>query len=241
MKIYWAGDSLSEQYNIILFPTTGLAQGMELYLKKEIKIYNHALGGRSTKSFIEEGRLDAIEKEISSEDFLFLMFGANDELVNDEIRYTTPYGTYKYYLKKFVDVAKKTGATPVLITPLERRCFKDAWNLGEGRLADYAAGMKQVAEEEQVALIDLYTKSRAKMEEAGAVETTKWFLHLAKGEYPSYPEGKVDDCHLNQNGARIFAGLIAEGLMELGGIYAELISEGVRKLIKPNYDTALEK
>ena len=78
--------------------------------------------------------------------------------------------------------------------------------------------MKQVAQEEQVALIDLWAKSRAKMEEAGAVETTKWFLHLAKGQYPSCPEGKIDNSHLSPDGARIFAGLVAEGLMELGGI-----------------------
>ena len=63
------------------------------------------------------------------------------------------------------------------------------------------------------------------MEEAGAVETTKWFMHLAKGEYPAFPEGKVDNTHLKPEGARIFAGLIAEGLKELGGVYAELLVE----------------
>lgn len=87
--------------------------------------------------------------------------------------------------------------------------------------------MKQVTEEENVALIDLYTKSRAKMEEVGAVETTKWFMHLAKGEYPAYPEGKVDNTHLKPEGARIFAGLVAEGLKELGGVYADLLVERV--------------
>jgi len=124
-------------------------------------------------------------------------------------------------------VARNAGAIPVLITPASRRCFVDAWKLEEKtRLTDYADGMRQVAEEEQVALVDLYSKSRAKLEEAGPVETTKWYMHLAKGEYPSCPDGIMDDTHFKPEGARIFAGLVAEGLKELGGIYAELLIEG---------------
>lgn len=242
MKIFWAGDSISAQYNITQYPSTGLGQGMERYVKKEIKIHNHAVGGRSTKSFIAEGRLAEIEKEISAGDFLFIKFGHNDEKKQDENRYTTPYGTYKEYLKQYIQVARNAGATPLLITPLERRCFKDAWNLeDESGHTDYVAGMKQVAEEEQVALIDLWSMSRAKMQEAGAVETTKWYLHLAKGQYPSCPEGKVDNSHLSPEGAVIYAGLIAEGLMKLGGIYADLLVDGIGAAVKPSYDTVIEK
>ena len=227
MKIFYVGDSSCAQNNITTFPLTGIGQGLELYVKKEIKIHNHAANGRSTKSFIDQGRLDVIENEIRTGDFLFIQFGHNDEKESDKSRYTTPFGTFKENLKKFIDVARNAGAVPVLITPLERRCFEDAWKLGAGTHSDYVAGMKQVAEEENVALIDLYTKSRAKMEEAGAVETTKWFMHLAKGEYPAYPEGKVDNTHLKPEGARIFAGLVAEGLKELGGVYADLLVEGL--------------
>ncbi len=182
-----------------------------------------------------------MEQEIAFGDFLFIKFGHNDEKEYDAARYTTPYGTFKENLKKFIQVARNAGATPVLITPLERRCFKDAWNLGEGEHGDYVTGMKQVAEEEQVALIDLWTKSRAKMEEAGAVEATKWFLHLAKGQYPSCPEGKIDNSHLSPEGTRIFAGLVAEGLMELGGIYVELLVKGIGAVVKSTYDTVIEK
>ena len=226
-RIFYAGDSTCAQNNITTFPQTGIGQGLELYIKKEIKIHNHAVNGRSTKSFIEQGRLAVIEQQVLAGDFLFIQFGHNDEKEYDKDRYTTPYGTYKEYLKKFITVAKSAGAIPVLITPLERRCFVDAWKLGEGDHGEYVAGMKQVAEEEKVALIDLYSKSRAKMEEAGAVETTKWFMHLAKGECPFCPEGKIDNTHLKAEGARVFAGLIAEGLKELGGIYAELLVDGI--------------
>lgn len=227
MKIFYAGDSTCARYSILNYPKTGIGQGLELYVKPEIIIDNHAVGGRSTKSFINEGRLQVIEEQISEGDFLFIQFGHNDEKELDENRYTTPYGTYKEYLKKYIQVARNAGAIPVLITSVERRCFVDAWKLAEEtNLGNYAAGMRQVAEEEQVALVDLYSKSRAKIEEAGAVETTKWFMHLAKGEYPAFPDGLVDDTHLKQDGSRIFAGLVAEGLKELGGIYADLLVEG---------------
>ena len=228
MRIFYAGDSTCARYSILKFPKTGIGQELGLYVKPEIIIDNHAVSGRSSKSFIEEGRLKVIEEQIGKGDFLFIQFGHNDEKEYDEKRYTSPYGTYKEYLKKYIQVAKNAEAVPVLITPVSRRCFADAWKLvGETMLENYAAAMREVAEEEQVALVDLYSKSRAKIEEAGAVETTKWFMHLAKGEYPAYPEGMVDDTHLNPEGAKIFAGLISEGLKELGGIYAELLVEGL--------------
>ena len=227
MTIFYAGDSTCARYSILNFPKTGIGQGLELYVKPEIIIDNHAVGGRSSKSFIDEGRLQVIEEQIGKGDFLFIQFGHNDEKAKDERRHTTPYGTYKENLKKYIEVARNAGAIPVLITPVSRRCFADSWKLlSETDLGNYAAGMRQVAEEEQVALIDLYSKSRAKLEEAGAVETTKWYLHLARGESPSLPDGIMDNTHLKPDGARIFAGLVAEGLKELGGIYYELLVEG---------------
>ena len=227
MKIFYAGDSTCAKYNILHFPKTGIGMGLELYIKPEIFIDNHAVGGRSSKSFIDEGRLKVIEEQIGKGDFLFIQFGHNDEKEWDEKRYTTPYGTYKEYLKQYIQVARNAGAIPVLITSVTRRCFADSWTLvSETKLGNYAAGMRQVAEEEQVALVDLYSKSRAKLEEAGPVESTKWYIHVAKGEFPIYPCGIMDDTHLKPMGARIFAGLVAEGLKELGGIYSELLVEG---------------
>ena len=228
MRIFYAGDSTCAGYSILKFPKTGIGQVLGLYVKPEIIIDNHAVSGRSSKSFIEEGRLKVIEEQIGKGDFLFIQFGHNDEKEYDEKRYTSPYGTYNEYLKKYIQAARNAEAVPVLITPVSRRCFADARKLvDETMLGNYAAAMREVAEEEQAALVDLYSKSRAKIEEAGAVETTKWFMHLAKEEYLAYPEGMVDDTHLKPEGARIFAGLIAEGLKELGGIYAELLVEGL--------------
>lgn len=238
MKLFIAGDSIQAHNDITRFPLTGIGAGLTLYLKHEIKICNFARHGMSTKSYIEKGVLSLIEQEIGPGDFLFVQFGHNDEKAFDESRYTDPFGSFKDNLRSMVNMARRIGAVPVLITPLERRCFETAappWNpdtgadtsrLGPGGHADYVVGMKQVAQEEQVALIDLYTLSRKKMEEAGAVETTKWFMHLRKGDYPAYPNGLVDNTHLKPEGAIIFAGLIAQELKKLGGQYAEMLVDG---------------
>lgn len=225
-KVFFAGDSICQHYDITRYPQAGLPQGFALFLRQEYKIYNYAIGGRSTKSYIDEGRLGVIEKEIGSGDFLFIKFGHNDEKKEDPTRYTDPFGSYKENLKVYINVARNAGAVPILVTPLERRVFVDAWKLGEGNHYDYVLGMKEVAAEENVALIDLFAKSRKLMEKAGAVETTKWYMHIEKGRYSAYPEGLVDNTHLSHTGAVIFSEALAEGLRELGGAYADLLVDG---------------
>ncbi len=223
--IYWAADSTVQTNNITTYPQTGIGQVFSLYIKEEYNVANHAKNGRSTKSFMDEGRLAAIDEKISEGDFLFIQFGHNDEKSQDPARYTLPFSSYKENLKTFIEVARKHGAHPVLITPLERRCFDADGRLGEGEHGEYVAGMKQVAEEMQIPLVDLYTMSRAALEEAGVEETVKWYMNLEPGKYASCPEGKIDNTHLRYEGAVTYAGLIANGLRELGGIYADLLVE----------------
>ena len=223
--IYWAGDSTVQYNDITTYPQTGIGQVIHLFLKPEISVANHAKNGRSTKSFIDESRMVPIYDKITAGDFLFIQFGHNDEKINDPTRYTAPDGEYKVNLGKFVNVARNKGAYPVLITPLERRCFVEEHMLGAGEHLEYVNAMKQVAKELDVPLVDLYTKSRTAMEKAGAEKTTEWYMHLAAGEYESCPEGKIDNTHLKYAGAVTYARCIAEGLKELGGRYAELLLE----------------
>lgn len=223
--IFWAGDSTVQYNDITTYPQTGIGQVMHLFLKPEIKVSNHAKNGRSTKSFIDESRVVPIYDKITEGDFLFIQFGHNDEKINDPSRYTAPNGEYKINLGKFVNVARNKKAHPVLITPLERRCFEEEHKLGEGEHLEYVDAMKQVAEELEVPLIDLYAMSRDAMEEAGDAKTTEWYMHLKEGEYVAYPEGKTDNTHLKYAGAVTYAGCIAKGLKDLGGIYKELLLE----------------
>ena len=227
-RIYWAGDSTVQTNTITTYPQTGIGQVMSLYLKEGITVCNHAKNGRSTKSFLDEGRLEAIDAAITEGDYLFIQFGHNDEKNEDPTRYTEPFSTYMENLKIFIDTARRHGAKPVLITPLERRCFVEEKHLGIGAHSDYVAAMKQSAAQQNVPLVDLYSYSRAELKKAGPEDSVKWFMHLAPGEYASCPEGKVDNTHLKYEGAVTFAGLIAKGLYELGGEYRELLLEELR-------------
>lgn len=227
-RIFWAGDSTVQTNTITTYPQTGIGQVMSLYLHEGISVCNHAKNGRSTKSFIDEGRLDAIDALISDGDYLFIQFGHNDEKNEDPTRYTEPFSTYMDNLKIFIDTARKHGAKPVLITPLERRCFVDEKYLGIGAHSDYVAAMKQAAAKYDVPLIDLYSYSRTELKKAGPEGSIKWFMHLEPGEFDSCPEGKIDNTHLKYEGAVTFAGLVAKGLYELDGEYRELLLEELR-------------
>ena len=151
--IYWAGDSTVQYNDITTYPQTGIGQVFHLFLKPEVKVLNFAKNGRSTKSFIDEGRLAAIEEQITEGDFLFIQFGHNDEKKADPVRYTDPFGQYMVNLERFVNAARGKKAYPVLITPLERRCFAEGNQLGVGEHSDYVAAMKQAAENLDVPLI----------------------------------------------------------------------------------------
>lgn len=225
-RIFWAGDSTVKQNNYTSFPQTGIGQAFSLFIKQSIRIENYAQNGRSTKSFIDENRLAAIEKRIGEGDFLFIQFGHNDEKIQDPARYTESYGSYQENLKKFIDVARQHGAHPVLITPLYRRKFNaDGKTLVEGTHKDYPQAMIDLGKRENVPVIDLCTASKALIEQYGDEATRKWFMHVEAGIYPHFPEGKEDDTHLQYEGAFRFGKLIAEGLEKLGGIYADLLIE----------------
>ncbi len=228
-KIFWAGDSTVQTNDITTYPQTGIGQVFPLYLRDGITVCNHAKNGRSTKSFMDEGRLEEIDRNISEGDFLFIQFGHNDEKDQDPARYTIPGSTFDENLRVFINVARKHGAYPVLITPLERRCFDEEGILGPGAHADYVAAMKDVARQEAVPLVDLYSMSREDLKKAGREKTTEWYMNIEPGVYKSCPDGKKDNTHLKYAGAVTFAGLIAEGLKACGGIYAELLVDPTKE------------
>lgn len=97
--IFWAGDSTVQYNDILTFPQTGIGQVMNLFLKPEVRVENHAKNGRSTKSFIDESRLTPIYDKITAGDFLFIQFGHNDEKKNDPQRYTDPHSDYMVNLE----------------------------------------------------------------------------------------------------------------------------------------------
>ena len=143
--IYWAGDSTVQYNSILTYPQTGIGQVFHLFVRPEVRIENHAKNGRSTKSFLDEGRFSVICDRIEEGDFLFIQFGHNDEKKQDPARYTEPAVSFTANLERFVAAAREKKAFPVLITPVERRCFDGDGRLQEGEHGDYVAAMKQAA------------------------------------------------------------------------------------------------
>lgn len=222
-RIFWAGDSTVQTNDYTTYPQNGIGQAFPIYIKESYSVLNRARNGRSTKSFIDEGRLDAIREQIGKGDFLFIQFGHNDEKIKDPARYTEPHSSFIDNLGRFIGTARDKEAYPVLITPLERRCFVDEKHLGPGEHSDYVAGMKEAAAKFRVPLVDLYTMSRVELEKAGEERSRGWYMYFPEGYYPEHPEESRDNTHLRHDGAAHFAGLIAEGLRELGGVYAEML------------------
>ena len=212
--IFWAGDSTVAFNHIDSYPQTGIGQVFGLYLKDEIEVRDYAVNGRSTKSFIDEGRLERIEREIGKGDFLFIQFGHNDEKDQDPTRFTAPYGEFQSNLRKYINVARSHGAQPVLITPLERRHFDSQTGTVTPTHGDYPAAMKQVAEEEKVPCIDLNRSSRELMDSVGDEASKEFFVHVPAGKYPAFADGKADNTHLQYHGAVTFAGLIAKEMID---------------------------
>lgn len=222
--IFWAGDSTVQYNDITTYPQTGIGQVLHLFLKPDVKVENHAKNGRSTKSFIDESRMPAIYDRITEGDFLFVQFGHNDEKIEDPDRYTEPFSDFMINLEKFVNVARNKKAYPVLITPIERRgSFIDETTLGPGAHGDYVEAMKQTAKNLNVPLIDLHSMSRAELTRVGAEASKDWYMHIPEGKYPYHMEGLADNTHLKYAGAVVFAGCIARGLRDLGGIYKDLL------------------
>ena len=222
-RIYYAADSTVAQNKILSYPQTGIGQALPLFLKSTVFVENYAVNGRSTKSFIDEGRLDAIDQNISPGDFLFIQFGHNDEKKEDPTRYTEPFGRYQENLEAYIRVAKSHGAYPVLITPLYRRCFDENGKLPEGNHGDYPEAMRQIAKKHELPLLDLCKLSYELLLATGDEESKKWFMNFPAGLYANEPDGKTDNTHLRMEGAIVFAEIIARELKKAGERYADLI------------------
>lgn len=221
--IFWAGDSTVQTNDYTTYPQCGIGQVFPLFLKEGYRVENHAKNGRSTKSFIEEGRLQAIQERMGKGDFLFIQFGHNDEKREDPARYTEPFSAFVENLECFIRTAREREAYPVLITPLERRRFDEAGELEPSLHGDYVAGMKLAAERCRVPVVDLYSRSREALSQAGEQESRKWYMFFAEGTYKKHPEMSQDNTHLRYEGAVLYGSFIAEELRKLGGIYGKMV------------------
>ncbi|MFJ8589795.1 rhamnogalacturonan acetylesterase [Streptomyces sp. NPDC093598] len=201
--LYIAGDSTAAQKYADAAPETGWGMALPFFLHKDRPVANHAVNGRSSKSFVDEGRLAVILRQIRPGDFLLIQFGHNDEKANDPARYTEPWTTYQDHLRMYIDGARARGARPVLATSVERRKF-DAAGKALPTHGDYPAAMRALAKEEQVTLLDIQALSIALWQRLGVEETKKYFNWTATEQ---------DNTHFNPPGAIAVARLVAREML----------------------------
>lgn len=220
-KIIWVGDSTAAFNGADTFPQTGIGQEFDRYCKREFIVLDFAVNGKSSKSFYDEGLFHPAELLLEPNDFLFVQFGHNDEKPKAD-RHTEPYTTYQEYLMRYVDAARSHSAFPVLITPLSRRLFQEDGTI-ENSHGEYPAAVKELGKREGIAVVDLTERSRILYEQTGELESSKWFMYFPSGTYENYKEEVKDNTHLSCEGAVKMAGLVAQELTSLGGIYAEIL------------------
>ena len=203
---------------------------LQNYFDDGIIVDNHAMNGRSSKSFINEGRWKAVLDRIMPGDYLIIQFGHNDEKT-DSARHTTPGTTFDANLRRFVREAREKGATPILMNSVVRRNFSDSKTavadddlrdnsskqLAEGDTlidthGEYLVSPRRVAKEMGVVFVDANKITHDLEQSMGKEGSKKLHMIFKPGETPSLPDGRQDNTHYNIFGANKVAGLLADAL-----------------------------
>ena len=213
ITVYLAGDSTCAAKLPEKRPETGWGEMLQQYYDPaKVKIENHAQNGRSTKTFISEGRWQAIVDKLKAGDWVFVQFGHNDSAKEKGERYTPPED-YKKNLVRFINDIWGKKANIVLLTPVVRRRF-DKDGAFYDTHGEYPEIVRTVSKEYNVPLIDMHRKSEAVLKAYGAEPSRSLFLQLKPGENANYPNGVDDNTHFNPKGAEEMAKLAIEGIRE---------------------------
>jgi pectinesterase len=220
----------------------GWGQMLSGFFTDDIVVDNHAVNGRSSKSFINEGRWDAVLEKIKPGDYVFIQFGHNDEKPKED-RHTDPGSTFDDNLRRFCQEARAKGGIPVLFNSIVRRNFYNNTNAvtdddlhGEktavaahegdsliethiltredGTVLDYLAAPRNVAQELNVPFVDMNKLTHDLVQGLGAEQSKSLYCWIAKGTNIASPNGREDNTHLNIHGARVIAGLTVDAIGE---------------------------
>ena len=220
----------------------GWGQALGGYFTDDIIVDNHAMNGRSSKSFINEGRWNAVVEKIRPGDYVFIQFGHNDEKPKED-RHTDPGTTFDENLRRFCQETRAKGGIPVLFNSIVRRNFFDNKNAvtdddlhgtgttrpsaegdsliethilvkEDGTVLDYLASPRNVAHALGVPFVDMNRITHDLVEGMGKEESKKLFCWIAPGTNLAAPKGREDNTHLNIYGARVIAGLTVDAIGE---------------------------
>ncbi len=222
--IHIIGDSTVCDYKDSAYPQTGWGQVIAPFFDaSRVKVINYAIGGRSSKSFINDGRLKTVLDNTRPGDYIFVQMGTNDRDYSKADRYV-PIDSSAYWFQQYVDGAKSKGAHIVLMSPLMLNTYPR--NVFDNNLTDAAHMGKEypvkdkiaeVAKKNGVPFIDLTTKTYNLYKQVSSAYISRYiFKMFLPGEYPNYAAGVTNDgtTHFQESGSVVHAQLIAEGLRE---------------------------
>jgi len=235
--VYLIGDSTmadytgdyepGKDYMKTRYPITGWGQVFQPFMAKDslnkmkniiktdsVVVDDRAKGGRSTRTFFQEGRWRSVFEQLKKGDIVIMQFGHNDAAKEKTERYVDVEG-YKEFLRLFVSQTREKGAIPIILTPVARNY---PWK--DGVLydvhGDYDKAPKDVAAKMNVMLIDLNKKARDFFSKKGKDYVTEnYFMNFPPGIYEAYPNGQKDNTHFQTKGAIEIARLVFEGLQKL--------------------------
>ncbi len=213
IKIFLAGDSTMSVKEVKAYPETGWGMPFVHFFDSTVTVDNRAKNGRSTRTFISEGLWKKLINDVNENDYVFIQFGHNDESKEKTERYSSPE-EYKNNLTKFITETIAKKATPVLLTPVSRRRFKEGKTIETHEV--YSKLVKELSQQLKIPIIDLDKKSMELYQQYGEETSKLFFLQLQPGEHPNYPEGKIDNTHFNELGARKVAQIVLAEIKTLG-------------------------
>jgi lysophospholipase L1-like esterase len=226
ISIWLCGDSTMSIKEKKAYPETGWGMPFVYFWDSTVTIENLAKNGRSTSSFRNEGLWQIVLDKVGDGDYVFIQFGHNDEVPTKKT-YTTET-EFKNNLRQYVSEARSKKATPILLTPMARRKFDAAGKI-EGTHDVYSQIVRDVAKEEKVILFDMDKITQQLYQRFGVNNSKLLFMQLKPNEHPNYPDGRDDNTHFNELGARLIAQLV---LVEIKKQIPELTDRLVKPVVK---------
>jgi lysophospholipase L1-like esterase len=204
--IFLAGDSTVVDQDVE--PWAAWGQMLPRFFRPGVVVANHAESGETIKSFAGEQRFAKVWSLIQPGDYLFMQFGHNDMKPN-----AVSLEDYKRLMVEAIEKTREKGATPVLVTSMNRRTF-DVDGKITNSLAGYPDAVREVAAAQHAALIDLNAMSKTLFEALGPERSTKAFMHYPANSFPNQTEAISDDTHFNKYGAYELARCVVHGIRE---------------------------
>ncbi len=192
-------------------PWASWGQMIPRWFDAGVAFANYAESGETASTFIAAGRLKKILSLMKAGDFILVEFGHNDQ--KQKFAGAGAYYNFAFCLKQFIDEARLRGATPIFVTPTQRRSFR------EGRIqethGDYPDAMRQVAQREGISVIELHDMTRTFYETLGEETSTRAFVHYPANTFPGQTTALADNTHFNPYGAYEIAKMVIEGMKQL--------------------------